>query len=84
MKTLLILIASCLQLNAQVLTNLPVAITTQALTNIVEGSNEKGCATCEMLRKASHTGLVPAISHPYHTSARLGTWRSTAMLRVVH
>lgn len=32
-------------------TNLPVTITSHVVTNIVEGNNQKGCATCEGIRK---------------------------------
>lgn len=32
-------------------TNLPATITIQVVTNVVEGNNQRGCATCEGVRK---------------------------------
>ena len=49
-------------------TNLPVTITSQIVTNVVEGNNQRGCATCEMLRKAGESGSIPAIYHPWHNA----------------
>lgn len=49
-------------------TNLPVTITSQVVTNVVEGNNQRGCGTCEMLRKAGESGFVPAIYHPWHNA----------------
>ena len=49
-------------------TNLPVTITSQVVTNVIEGNNQLGCGTCEMLRK--NPGLL--IYHPWHNSEE---WR---------
>jgi hypothetical protein len=53
-------------------TNLPVTITIQVVTNVVEGNNQRGCSTCEMLRKAAESGTIPAIYHPWHNA---DVWR---------
>lgn len=53
-------------------TNLPVIITSQVVTNVVEGNNQRGCSTCEMLRKGAESGSIPAIYHPWHNAE---SWR---------
>lgn len=45
-----------------------IVIKTEITTNIVETTNQRGCATCEMLRKAALNGVIPAIYHPSHIS----------------
>lgn len=50
-------------------TNLPATITSQVITNVIEGNNQRGCSTCEMLRKAAESGgAIPAIYHPWHNA----------------
>lgn len=49
-------------------TNLPVTIVSQVVTNVVEGNNQRGCGTCEMLRGYAGAGAIPAIYHPFHES----------------
>lgn len=42
---------------------LPVEITTEMASEVSEGSNERGCSTCAMLRANAEKGIVLAIYH---------------------
>lgn len=45
-------------------TNLPATITSETVTNVIEGDNKRGCSMCEMLRK----NPTYAVYHPGHLS----------------
>ena len=40
------------------------------VTNVTHGSNEHGCAICDMMERAARSGGgIPAIDHPFHGAA---------------
>lgn len=46
----------------------PAIVTSQLVTNVVEGNNQRGCSVCEMISDGYRKGAVPAINHPFHAS----------------
>lgn len=49
-------------------TNIEATITSQTVTNVIEGNNATGCATCAMLAPASANGMSLALYHPWHNA----------------
>lgn len=54
-------------------TNLQATVTSQIVTNVVAGDNQRGCSICEMLRKSAAEGIMLALHHPYHAAE---PWRA--------
>lgn len=46
---------TALPLFAAEISNIPVTVTSQTITNVVEGNNQQGCQTCEGIRRYNWT-----------------------------